>query len=106
MHPSRTTAPMYRLSAATGRNGRRHRGAGRGYRWCGPMRPGDLEQARDLSDLAYRVGRLGSTFPAVMNAANEVAVMAFLDGKIPLTRLSGLGAPVRMKAAMPSSGIL
>jgi hypothetical protein len=47
---------MYRLSAATGRDGRRHRGAGRGYRWCGPMRPGDLEQARDLTELAYRVG--------------------------------------------------
>jgi 1-deoxy-D-xylulose-5-phosphate reductoisomerase len=29
----------------------------------------------------------GSTFPAVMNAANEVAVMAFLDGRIPLTRI-------------------
>jgi 1-deoxy-D-xylulose-5-phosphate reductoisomerase len=38
-------------------------------------------------DLAYRVGRLGSTYPAVMNAANEVAVMAFLDGKIRLTRI-------------------
>jgi 1-deoxy-D-xylulose-5-phosphate reductoisomerase len=38
-------------------------------------------------DLAYRVGGLGSTFPAVMNAANEVAVMAFLEGKIGLTRI-------------------
>jgi 1-deoxy-D-xylulose-5-phosphate reductoisomerase len=38
-------------------------------------------------DLAYRVGGLGMTFPAVMNAANEVAVMAFLEGKIPLTRI-------------------
>ena len=38
-------------------------------------------------DLAYRVGQLGQTFPAVMNAANEVAVMAFLEGKIPLTRI-------------------
>jgi 1-deoxy-D-xylulose-5-phosphate reductoisomerase len=36
-------------------------------------------------DLAYRAGELGGTYPAVMNAANEVAVMAFLDGKIPLT---------------------
>jgi 1-deoxy-D-xylulose-5-phosphate reductoisomerase len=35
-------------------------------------------------DLAYRVGRLGSTYPAVMNAANEVAVMAFLEGKLHL----------------------
>jgi 1-deoxy-D-xylulose-5-phosphate reductoisomerase len=38
-------------------------------------------------DLAYRVGALGLTFPAVMNAANEVAVMSFLDGKIPLPRI-------------------
>jgi 1-deoxy-D-xylulose-5-phosphate reductoisomerase len=38
-------------------------------------------------DLAYRVGGLGLTFPAVMNAANEVAVMAFLEGRIPLPRI-------------------
>ena len=38
-------------------------------------------------DRAYRVGGLGLTFPAVMNAANEVAVMAFLEGKIPLPRI-------------------
>ncbi|MFB3737510.1 MAG: 1-deoxy-D-xylulose-5-phosphate reductoisomerase [Candidatus Velamenicoccus archaeovorus] len=38
-------------------------------------------------DLAYRVGELGLTFPAVMSAANEVAVMAFLEGKVPLTRI-------------------
>jgi 1-deoxy-D-xylulose-5-phosphate reductoisomerase len=38
-------------------------------------------------DLAYRVGGLGLTFPAVMNAANEVAVMAFLESKIALTRI-------------------
>ena len=39
-------------------------------------------------DLAYQAGRAGLTFPAVMNAANEVAVMAFLDGKVPLTRIA------------------
>jgi 1-deoxy-D-xylulose-5-phosphate reductoisomerase len=38
-------------------------------------------------DLAYRVGGLGLTFPAVMNAANEVAAMAFLENKIPLPRI-------------------
>jgi 1-deoxy-D-xylulose-5-phosphate reductoisomerase len=38
-------------------------------------------------DLAYRAGRLGSTYPAAMNAANEVAVAAFLDGRIPLPRI-------------------
>jgi len=38
-------------------------------------------------DLAYRVGGLGLTFPAVMNAANEVAAMAFLENKISLPRI-------------------
>jgi 1-deoxy-D-xylulose-5-phosphate reductoisomerase len=38
-------------------------------------------------DLAYSVGRRGSTYPAVMNAANEMAVMSFLDGHVPLTRI-------------------
>jgi 1-deoxy-D-xylulose-5-phosphate reductoisomerase len=32
--------------------------------------------------LAYDVGRRGATFPAVLNAANEVAVQAFLDGHL------------------------
>ena len=47
---------MYRLAAGTGRGGRHHRGAGNGYRWCGPMGAGQFENAQDLSDLAYRVG--------------------------------------------------
>jgi len=34
-------------------------------------------------ELAYRVGRRGGTLPAVMNAANEVAVQAFLEERIP-----------------------
>jgi 1-deoxy-D-xylulose-5-phosphate reductoisomerase len=38
-------------------------------------------------DLAYRVGEMGSTYPGVMSAANEVAVTAFLEGKIPLTEI-------------------
>jgi hypothetical protein len=47
---------MYRLAAGTGRAGRQHRGAGNGYRWCGPMGSGQFENAQDLSELAYRVG--------------------------------------------------
>src|SRR5574344_332285 len=35
-----------------------------------------------LVPLAYKAGRAGGILPAVMNAANEVAVHAFLDGKI------------------------
>jgi 1-deoxy-D-xylulose-5-phosphate reductoisomerase len=33
-------------------------------------------------DLAYAAGRAGGTAPAVLSAANEVAVEAFLDGRI------------------------
>jgi 1-deoxy-D-xylulose-5-phosphate reductoisomerase len=39
-------------------------------------------------DLAYRAGRGGATYPAVLNAANEVAVHAFLEGRIPLTAVA------------------
>jgi 1-deoxy-D-xylulose-5-phosphate reductoisomerase len=49
--------------------------------------PPDTETFRCLS-LAYQAARLGDTFPAVLNAANEVAVGAFLDG-----RLAYLGIP-------------
>jgi 1-deoxy-D-xylulose-5-phosphate reductoisomerase len=45
-------------------------------------------------DLAYRAGRLGATYPAVMNAANEVAVGAFLEGLIPLTEIPEIAARV------------
>ena len=38
--------------------------------------------------LAYEAGRWGDTYPAVLNAANECAVRAFLDG-----RLGFLGIP-------------
>jgi len=41
----------------------------------------DLEAFPALA-LAYRVGRRGGTLPAVMNAANEVAVSAFLQKKV------------------------
>ena len=34
-------------------------------------------------DLAYEAGREGGTAPAWLNAANEVAVAAFLEGRIP-----------------------
>ena len=41
----------------------------------------DLDRYRMLY-LAYEAGRAGGTMPAVMNAANEEAVAAFLDRKI------------------------
>lgn len=70
------------------------------------IRPLDLIQARSLTfepldreafpavDLAYRAGRMGATFPAVMNAANEVAVMAFLEGRLALTGIPEIAARV------------
>jgi 1-deoxy-D-xylulose-5-phosphate reductoisomerase len=38
--------------------------------------------------LAYRAGRTGGTAPAVLNAANEVAVEAFLDGTLGFTSIT------------------
>ncbi|MFZ9920529.1 MAG: 1-deoxy-D-xylulose-5-phosphate reductoisomerase [Terrimicrobiaceae bacterium] len=38
-------------------------------------------------DLAVKAGALGGTCPAVLNAANEVAVEAFLAGRIGFTRI-------------------
>lgn len=39
-------------------------------------------------ELGYRAGRAGGTLPAVMNAANEVAVMRFLDGRIGFSEIT------------------
>jgi 1-deoxy-D-xylulose-5-phosphate reductoisomerase len=39
-------------------------------------------------DLAYGAGRAGGTAPAILNGANEVAVEAFLQGKIRFTDLA------------------
>ncbi len=44
--------------------------------------PPDLETFSLLS-LARRAGELGGTFPCAFNAANEVAVAAFLEGRLP-----------------------
>ena len=37
---------------------------------------------------AYTAGKAGGTFPAVLNAANEIAVYNFLKGKIPFLAIS------------------
>jgi 1-deoxy-D-xylulose-5-phosphate reductoisomerase len=39
--------------------------------------------------LAQQAWRSGGTAPAILNAANEVAVQAFLDGKLPFTGIPG-----------------
>ncbi|MEO6318305.1 MAG: 1-deoxy-D-xylulose-5-phosphate reductoisomerase [Acidimicrobiales bacterium] len=54
--------------------------------WCTLGRldfePPDLAAFPCLG-LAYEAGRIGETAPAWLNAANEVAVAAFLEGRIP-----------------------
>ncbi len=45
-------------------------------------------------DLAYRAGRMGLTYPAALNASNEVAVMAFLHGKLRLVQIAEVVAAV------------
>jgi 1-deoxy-D-xylulose-5-phosphate reductoisomerase len=46
-------------------------------------------------NLAYRAARAGGTLPAVLNAANEVAVAAFLEG-----RLTFVAIPAVIERAM------
>lgn len=45
-------------------------------------------------DLAYRAGRLGLTYPAALNAANEVAATAFLEGNLRLVQIADVIAAV------------
>ncbi len=45
-------------------------------------------------DLAWRALERGGTLPAVLNAANEEAVAAFLDGRLPFTGIPELIAEV------------
>ncbi len=49
----------------------------------------DLETFPMLA-LARRAGELGSTYPCVFNAANEVAVAAFLEGRLPFLGIGEL----------------
>jgi 1-deoxy-D-xylulose-5-phosphate reductoisomerase len=51
--------------------------------------PPDMEKFPNLI-LAVNAGKTGGTMPAAMNAANEVAVDAFLKGKIRFTDISKL----------------
>jgi 1-deoxy-D-xylulose-5-phosphate reductoisomerase len=53
----------------------------------------DLDRFPCLA-LAYRALRTGGTMPAVLNAANEVAVQAFLDGKIGLSDIAAVNESV------------
>jgi 1-deoxy-D-xylulose-5-phosphate reductoisomerase len=47
--------------------------------------------------MAYQAGSQGGTLPAVMNAANEVAVNYFLNRRIKFLEIAGLVAAVLEK---------
>ncbi|ROQ93539.1 1-deoxy-D-xylulose-5-phosphate reductoisomerase [Desulfosoma caldarium] len=55
--------------------------------------PPDVETFPCLN-LAYRAARMGGTMPAVLNAANETAVDAFLSGRLAFTDIAALIARV------------
>ncbi|AFV11345.1 1-deoxy-D-xylulose 5-phosphate reductoisomerase Dxr [Thermacetogenium phaeum DSM 12270] len=53
--------------------------------------------------LAYEAGKIGGTMPAVMNAANEIAVFSFLKGEIPFMSISAVIAEC-MELHIPQTG--
>jgi 1-deoxy-D-xylulose-5-phosphate reductoisomerase len=65
--------------------------------------PADLEAFACLR-LALEAGRAGGTAPCVLNAADEVAVAAFLEGKIGFTAIGAAVEAVleRMPARQPT----
>ncbi|MFM8561809.1 MAG: 1-deoxy-D-xylulose-5-phosphate reductoisomerase [Solirubrobacterales bacterium] len=52
------------------------------------------EEAFPALSIAREAGMAGGTAPAVMNAANEIAVAAFLDGRLPFSGITSLVASV------------
>jgi 1-deoxy-D-xylulose-5-phosphate reductoisomerase len=68
-------------------------------RWAAPVAPLDITRAGTLEfhppdldrfpslRLAYRALEHGGAWPVVLNAANEVAVEAFLDGRLPFVAI-------------------
>jgi len=57
-------------------------------------------------DLAYRALAAGGTSPTILNAANEVAVAAFLEGTLPFLAISDLiDATLAAMPAEPVAGI-
>ena len=51
--------------------------------------PADMERFPCLA-LAYQAAERGGNIPAIMNAANEIAVQAFLDEKIKFTQIADI----------------
>jgi 1-deoxy-D-xylulose-5-phosphate reductoisomerase len=55
-----------------------------------------------LLDLAVRAGLRGGTAPAVLNAANEEAVTAFLEGRLPFPGIAEVVAEVLQRHHPPA----
>lgn len=61
----------------------------------GELNFGPVDSARfPAVELAYEAGRKRGNYPAVLNAANEVAVEAFLDGRITFVDITSVVASV------------
>ena len=56
--------------------------------------------------LAYDALRAGGTMPAVLNAANEIAVRAFLDGKIGLADIAAVNKGVMLQHSVERANSL
>ncbi len=67
--------------------------------------PPDFERFRCLQ-LAYDALHTGGTAPAILNAANEVAVAAFLDGQLPFLGIARLNDQVLQSIAAGPEGSL
>jgi 1-deoxy-D-xylulose-5-phosphate reductoisomerase len=63
----------------------------------------DFERFPCLS-LAFRALKLGGTMPAVLNAANEISVQAFLDGKIRLSEIAKINESVMNEHQIKTAG--
>ncbi len=84
----------------------------------GPVQPYDWNQARAWSfespdlerfpclALAYQALRAGGTAPTILNAANEVAVAAFLEGRIGFWNIQACNAEVLARlSSVPASSL-
>ncbi len=65
----------------------------------------DLDRFPCLA-LAYEALKAGGTMPAVLNAANEIAVRSFLDGKIGLTSITEVNQGVMDEHTVTSANSL
>ena len=86
--------------------------------WATPLPPMDLASALSLTfeppdhgkflslHLAHEALRRGGTSPAALNAANEVAVQAFLDGEIPFPGITEVVGDVLSRHEMRDASTL